>query len=87
VPTYPIVVRNHVPDVVRGFKFLWVAILCVVTRAAWGSGAPDGTKWWPLILPFFWITGVFALRWAFSAKAGQLTRSAATRAGVPRSPL
>lgn len=84
MPTYPVIVRNRVPDVQRGLVLAWVAILVLITTSAWRAGPPDGTKWWPLILLLFWATGLFAVRWAFTVEAGQLTVQGAGHARVRR---
>jgi len=84
VATYPLVVRNPVPGLQRAFVLLWVQVLLLVTWSAGRTGPPDGTKWWPLILLLFWIVGLFALRRAFDAEAGQLRIEAPRQARVRR---
>lgn len=84
---YPLVVRNAVPGLQRAFVLLWLQALLLVSWSAWRGGPPGAMAWWPLILAAFWAVGLFVLRWAFEAEAGQLRidgpRRACARRGRP----
>jgi hypothetical protein len=74
------------PDVQRAFMALGVATLFPVTWTAWRAAPPDGTKWWPLILLFFWTFSLIALRHALGAESGVLRLDGPGRGQVVRGP-
>lgn len=67
---YPLVIRNYVPLVLRGFMLAFVGIVVLITYVALRQGPPEPQKWWPLALLSFWACGLFGLVHALNQEAG-----------------
>lgn len=69
---YPLVVRNNVPLVLRGFVLCFLGGVALMTYVALRDGPPEPEKWWPLIMLAFWASGLFALVHMFNQEVGVL---------------
>ena len=64
--SYPLIVRNRIPLVYRGFMLLWLGGVALITYVALPDGPPEPQRWWPWFMAAFWAVGLFALAWALN---------------------
>ena len=85
--SYPLIVRNRAPWILRGFMLFWMAALVAFTIAAAHEQTNVANWLLPYVLSLFWLAGGAALVAFFRMEIGVVIIDAPGRLRVCRGPF